>query len=94
MLGYAIYFAHVTCVLVRYRISSNFQYLEIFVMKKFDSGNFQKGLPLANVLRPKICVYENYLWKNAGMNKSTVLPRIHTRMLPVFFLNAMEPVLK
>ena len=55
-------------------------------MEKFDSGNFRKGQPCIRKIfwGPKICVYENYLWKKAGMNESTALSQIHTRALPVF----------
>ena len=45
---------------------------------------FGKVNHLRNFLRLKICVYENYLWKNAVMNESAILPRIHARALPVF----------
>ena len=54
-------------------------------MEKFDSGNFRKGQPFAKFfyVRKFACTKIN-LWKNAGMNESTVLPQIHTQALLVF----------
>ena len=53
-------------------------------MEKFNSENFRKGQPYAKFLKSENLLVQKLLVENAGMNESTVLPRIHAWALPVF----------
>ena len=45
-------------------------------------------------LRPKICVYENFLWKNAGIERVPYFLDYMSARYRYSFLNVLEPELK